>query len=211
MGGIRFEDDGRVTIITGTLDYGQGHLTTLSQILGERLGIPFDRIALLQGDSDELLFGGGTGGSRSTIVAGAAVLAASEKVIENGRQLAGWALETSAADIEFSTGRFSVVGTDRGIDVIELARRVREAKSLPNGLPTTLDIKLVHDWGSGHVPERMPRLRGRDRGSHRHDDGGQIHDGQRHGHRDQPVAARGPVAWRRGARYRPGLDGAGGL
>ena len=152
MGGIRFEEDGRVTIITGTLDYGQGHLTTLSQILGERLGIPFDRIALLQGDSDELLFGGGTGGSRSTIVAGAAVLAASEKVIENGRQLAGWALETSAADIEFSKGRFSVVGTDRGIDVIELARRVREAKSLPNGLPTTLDIKLVHNGSAVTFP-----------------------------------------------------------
>ena len=65
MGGIRFEADGAVTIITGTLDYGQGHWTPFAQVLHQRLGIPFDRIRLLQGDSDELIAGGGTGGSKS--------------------------------------------------------------------------------------------------------------------------------------------------
>ena len=64
MGGIRFEDDGDVTIITGTLDYGQGHAAPFAQVLSDRLGVPFERIRLLQGDSDELLAGGGTGGSR---------------------------------------------------------------------------------------------------------------------------------------------------
>ena len=67
MGGIRFEPDGDVTIITGTLDYGQGHWTPFAQILHEKLGIPFDRIRLLQGDSDELIAGGSTGGSKSLI------------------------------------------------------------------------------------------------------------------------------------------------
>ncbi|WP_342363209.1 xanthine dehydrogenase family protein molybdopterin-binding subunit [Terrarubrum flagellatum] len=145
MGGIRFEEDGRVTIITGTLDYGQGHTTSLAQILSARLGVPFEKIGLLQGNSDELLHGGGTGGSRSMIASGSAVVAASDKVIENGKQLAGWALETSPNDIEFKEGNFSVVGTDRSVGVIELAKRVREAQSLPDDLPRTLDVKLVNE------------------------------------------------------------------
>ena len=70
MGGIRFEDDGSVTIVTGTLDYGQGHASPFAQVLSDRLGIPFERIKLLQGDSDQLLAGGGTGGSRSMMQSG---------------------------------------------------------------------------------------------------------------------------------------------
>jgi aerobic carbon-monoxide dehydrogenase large subunit len=64
MGGIRFNDDGSVTIVTGTLDYGQGHAAPFAQVLTQKLGVPFDRIKLLQGDSDQLVTGGGTGGSR---------------------------------------------------------------------------------------------------------------------------------------------------
>src|SRR3712207_5256148 len=73
MGGLRFEADGTVTIITGTLDYGQGHATPFAQVLSSRLGIPFDRIRLLQGDSHELIAGGGTGGSKSMMASGAAI------------------------------------------------------------------------------------------------------------------------------------------
>src|SRR3954453_21374296 len=69
MGGIRFEPDGTVTNITGTLDYGQRHASPFAQILSSRLGIPFEKINLLQGDSDELLAGGGTGGSKSLATA----------------------------------------------------------------------------------------------------------------------------------------------
>src|SRR5918996_3409816 len=70
MGGIRFEPDGRVTIVTGTLDYGQGHASAFAQVLCERLGVPFELIDLVQGDSDQLLVGGGTGGSRSIMASG---------------------------------------------------------------------------------------------------------------------------------------------
>src|ERR1700716_1008819 len=73
MGGIRFEPNGDVTITTGTLDYGQGHASPFAQVLATRLGIPYGRIRLLQGDSDELIAGGGTGGSQSMIVSGNAV------------------------------------------------------------------------------------------------------------------------------------------
>lgn len=145
MGAVRFDEDGTVTFVTGTLDYGQGHTTTFAQILGSRLGIPFDRIRLLQGDSDELVFGGGTGGSRSVIASGTAAVRASEEVIEKGRALAGWALEADAADIEFAAGRFTVVGTDRSVGLLELAEEVRSAGALPPDLPATLDVSLVSE------------------------------------------------------------------
>src|SRR5207237_1103355 len=83
---------GDVTIITGTLDYGQGHASPFAQVLATRLGIPFRRIRLLQGDSDELIAGGGTGGSKSMIVSGNAIVKASDKVIEVGRQIAAHVL-----------------------------------------------------------------------------------------------------------------------
>src|SRR6266481_579278 len=88
MGGIRFEADGGVTMISGTLDYGQGHASPFAQVLVDRLGLPFDRFRLLQGDSDELLAGGGTGGSRSMLVAGQAFVEASERVIAKGKEIA---------------------------------------------------------------------------------------------------------------------------
>src|SRR3954464_2946441 len=81
MGGIRFEGNGDVTIITGTLDYGQGHAAPFAQVLTEKLGVPFERIKLLQGDSDELLAGGGTGGSRSMYASGTAIVEGAEQVI----------------------------------------------------------------------------------------------------------------------------------
>jgi aerobic carbon-monoxide dehydrogenase large subunit len=145
MGGIRFEADGTVTFITGTLDYGQGHATPFAQVLSERLGIPFERIRLLQGDSDELLHGGGTGGSRSAYASGTAAVEASDKVIEKGKQIAGHLLEAAAADIEFAHGRFVISGTDRSIGIMELADKLRSGIKLPDGVPSSLDVKHVTD------------------------------------------------------------------
>ncbi len=145
MGGIRFDADGGVTIVTGTLDYGQGHHAPFAQVLVSQLGIPFDRIRLLQGDSDELLFGGGTGGSRSIMSSGAALVKASEQVIEQGKQLAGVVLEAAPADIEFGKGRFTIAGTDRSIGLMELADRLRKGLKLPTDMKPTLDVNLVAD------------------------------------------------------------------
>jgi carbon-monoxide dehydrogenase large subunit len=152
MGGIRFEPDGGVTIITGTLDYGQGHASPFAQVLVDRLGIPFDRIKLLQGDSDELVAGGGTGGSRSIMASGGAIANASAIVIENGRKLAAHVLEAAAEDIEFSAGRFTIAGTDRAIGILELAARVREATDLPADLPRTLDVSHVDQYEDSAFP-----------------------------------------------------------
>ncbi len=152
MGGIRFEPDGNVTIITGTLDYGQGHWTPFAQILHQQLGIPFDRIRLLQGDSDELIAGGGTGGSKSLMASGTAIVSASEKVIEKGRQIAAHVLEAAVADIEFSNGRFVIAGTDRFIDIVELAGMVRRGLELPEDLPDSLDVQHIHESSPSAFP-----------------------------------------------------------
>ncbi|HJY75510.1 MAG TPA: xanthine dehydrogenase family protein molybdopterin-binding subunit [Burkholderiales bacterium] len=138
MGGIRFEGDGDVTMISGTLDYGQGHAAPFAQVLSTRLGIPFEKIRLLQSDSDELVFGAGTGGSRTAMMGGGALAEASDLVIKKGKALAGDVLETAESDIEFRDGRFAVTGTDRSISLEELAKR----------FPGKLDVK--------HVTEVIP-------------------------------------------------------
>jgi carbon-monoxide dehydrogenase large subunit len=152
MGGIRFEPDGTVTIITGTLDYGQGHASPFAQVLCDRLGVPFDKVRLLQGDSDQLIAGGGTGGSKSMMASGAAIVEASALCIERGRQIAAHALEAAVADIEFERGRFLIAGTDRGIGIMELAARLRDGMRLPEGVPATLDVQTIHEQAPSAFP-----------------------------------------------------------
>jgi carbon-monoxide dehydrogenase large subunit len=149
---IRFGADGTVTIVTGTLDYGQGHASAFAQVLTEKLGVPFERIRLIQGDSDQLVTGGGTGGSRSAMLSGTAIAQASDKVIEAGKQIAAHVLEASAGDIEFKAGRFVIAGTDRAIGIMELAQRLRGGLKLTECMPTTLDVTHVTEAVPGTYP-----------------------------------------------------------
>ena len=150
LGHIRFEANGDVSFITGTLDYGQGHASTFAQILGQKLGVPFDRIRLVQGDSDEMpVYGGYTGGSRSVIASGNAALKASEMVIDKALSLATWALGTTANDIEFHDGHIRVASTGERLSLIDLAKRLRDATYLPAGLPTSLDSQFIGTEGAG--------------------------------------------------------------
>ena len=142
MGGIRFEPDGTVTIITGTLDYGQGHASPFAQVLCDRLGVPFESVRLLQGDSDQLIAGGGTGGSKSIMASGAAIVEASAICIDKGRHLAAETLEASVHDIEFERGRFSIAGTDRGIGIMTLAA----------AHPGLLDVSHIHEFSPSAYP-----------------------------------------------------------
>ena len=151
MGGLRFGDDGRVTIVSGTLDYGQGHRATFAQILSARVGIPFDKIDLLQGDSDELIVGGGTGGSRSVIAEAGALYETAAEVIEKGRAVAGHVLEAAIEDVEFADGEFRIAGTDRSVGIFELATRARDLGGA-DGLPETLDTELVHNTAPSSFP-----------------------------------------------------------
>ncbi|MGA9281643.1 MAG: molybdopterin cofactor-binding domain-containing protein, partial [Pseudolabrys sp.] len=150
LGAIHFEADGTVTIITGTLDFGMGHATTYAQILTDLLGVPFDRIRMIEGDSDRMAFGGGSGGSRSVMFVGAALTESAAIVIDRGKQIASHVLEASASDIEFTAGRFVISGTDRSIGLIELASRLRDG---PDGVPSSLNIDhIVKD----PVPSAFP-------------------------------------------------------
>nr|WP_158744971.1 xanthine dehydrogenase family protein molybdopterin-binding subunit [Acidisphaera sp. L21] len=142
MGGIRFEDDGSITMITGTLDYGQGHASPFAQLLVDRLGVPFDSICLVQGDSDQLISGGGSGGSKSMMASGEALLQACAEVIARGKQIASHMLEAAAVDIEFADGHFSVAGTDRQLALTDIAARIHAGLALPQDLPQTLDASL---------------------------------------------------------------------
>jgi aerobic carbon-monoxide dehydrogenase large subunit len=142
-GGIRFEDDGTITMLSGTLDYGQGHATPFAQVLGGKLGIAVPHFRLLQGDSDQLKVGGGTGGSKSALVASQAFLEAGDILIEQGKQIAAHVLEASAVDIEFAHGRFTIAGTDRGVSILELADKIRKGLKLPPEVPQSLDVSHI--------------------------------------------------------------------
>jgi carbon-monoxide dehydrogenase large subunit len=151
LGKIVFEDDGSVRLITGTLDYGQGHATPFAQVLCAELGVPFESVKLEQGDSDIVHTGNGTGGSRSITASGMAIVEASKLIVEKGKRAAAHLMEAAEGDIEFDHGRFTIAGTDRSIDIIELARRMREGK-MPEGVPSSLDV----DHTTESVPSTFP-------------------------------------------------------
>ncbi|HET7165725.1 MAG TPA: xanthine dehydrogenase family protein molybdopterin-binding subunit [Pseudolabrys sp.] len=143
LGAIHFEADGTVTIITGTLDFGMGHATTYAQILSDLLGVPFDRIRMVEGDSDRMAFGGGSGGSRSVMFVSTALSESATIVIDRGKQIASHVLEASVSDIEFKAGRFIIAGTDRSIGLLDVAARLRAGLKLPDGVPSSLDVDHV--------------------------------------------------------------------
>ncbi|HEX5769225.1 MAG TPA: xanthine dehydrogenase family protein molybdopterin-binding subunit, partial [Burkholderiales bacterium] len=161
MGGIRFEGDKRITFITGTLDYGQGHASPMAQVLSARLGVPFETISLKQSDSDALVFGAGTGGSRSAMMSGSAAIEAAALVIKKGRALAAEELEAAEADIEFREGRFTVVGTDKSISLLELAGKRPQAldvthvtEVIPSAFPNgchVCEVEIDPDTGAVEV------------------------------------------------------------
>lgn len=151
LGKIVFDPDGSVQLITGTLDYGQGHATPFAQVLCAQLGVPFESVKLVQGDSDIVHTGSGTGGSRSITATGQAIVESASLVIEKGKRAAAHMLEASEADIEFADGAFTIAGTDRSIDIMELAKKLHDGK-VPDGVPDSLDV----DHTSEPVPSAFP-------------------------------------------------------
>src|SRR5271165_2666367 len=141
---IRFAEDGFVDVYVGTQSTGQGHETAYVQLTANQLGIDGDKIRVRQGDTDTIPSGGGTGGSRSLYSEGQAILLTSESVIKKGQQAAAEELEASVADIAFAEGRFSIVGTDRGIDILALAETQR-TKAAAGEPATILDTAEVAD------------------------------------------------------------------
>ncbi len=110
---VRVHPTGSVTVFTGTHSHGQGHETTFAQLVVEKLGVSFDNVEVVHGDTDRIPFGMGTYGSRSASVGGSAIVKAIDKIVEKGKKIAAHLLEANVADIEFSDGTYRVVGTDR--------------------------------------------------------------------------------------------------
>ncbi len=135
---VRFEPDDTVSLIIGTQSNGQGHETAYSQILAERLGVPYDKIHVRQGDTNLMKSGTFTGGSRSVTVGAPAAGLAADAAIDKGKAIAADLLETATADIEFQAGRYVVAGTDRAVDIFAVARAAREGRGLPPEAPREL-------------------------------------------------------------------------
>jgi carbon-monoxide dehydrogenase large subunit len=138
---IAFAEDGMVDLHVGTQSNGQGHETVFAQILEERSGIPFEKVRFVQGDSDRIAKGGGTGGSRSVTMQGNSINNAADEVISRFRPLAEEELEVAGADLVFEEGAFRIAGTDRALDLMELSEVARRA-GRPELLTTTAEFTV---------------------------------------------------------------------
>ncbi len=128
---IRVQPDGGIQALLGTHNHGQGHATTMAQIVSTRLGVPLAKIDVAEGDTDQVPYGTGTFGSRSIAVGGAALDRAAGKIVAKGKLIAAHLLEASAGDITFADGWFTVTGTDRCLSFVEIAR----AANVPHNFP----------------------------------------------------------------------------
>ena len=120
---LQLDRDGGVTLLIGSQSTGQGHATSYAQLVAERLDLPPDRVRVVQGDTDRIASGAGTGGSSSIPVGGVAVDRATKTLAEQLKQLAADVLEAAATDLEIADATVRVVGTDRAISFADLATR----------------------------------------------------------------------------------------
>ncbi len=142
---VRMTATGKVEAITGTSAHGQGHETAFSQIVADRLGVPFEDVEVLHGDTQIAHKGLDTYGSRSLVVGGEALVRAADKVVEKARPLAAHLLEASVDDLEFSAGRFTVKGTDQGVALAELATAAFTGHNYPADMELGLDAEATYD------------------------------------------------------------------
>ncbi|MBI2089048.1 MAG: molybdopterin-dependent oxidoreductase [Deltaproteobacteria bacterium] len=145
-GTVRVEPTGKVTVLTGTSPHGQGQETSFAQIVADELGVGFDDITVIHGDTAIVPSGIGTFGSRATAVGGTAVLQAAEKVRDKAREIAAHLLEADPDDLVFSDGRFSVKGVPKkGISLQQIALEAHLAKNLPKKVEPGLSATSVFE------------------------------------------------------------------
>jgi len=145
---ITVRPEGRIDMILGTQNHGQGHETTFAQVIVDCLGVPFDSVNLITGDTAIVKEGGGTHSDRSMRLAGALMVWVSDKIVEKGKRIAGHVLEAAEEDVEFADGRFTVAGTDRSLGIFEAA-----AAALGDDMPADLRGPLADEHEMWH---RLP-------------------------------------------------------
>ena len=144
---IRFDPSGTVTLIMGTHNHGQGHETIFRQMLADMLGLEFEQVRMLQGDTDVAMAGTDTFGSRSSGVGGASIQMASNKIIEKCKLVVSHYLEAAVEDIEFGDGTFAVAGTDKTMDLMDAAKKAQSFMTAPPGFEVGLD-----EWAAWSPP-----------------------------------------------------------
>ena len=197
---VQLDRDGGVTVLIGSQSTGQGHATSYAQLVAERLDLPPERVRVVQGDTDVIKSGAGTGGSSSIPVGGVSVDRAAKTLAEQLKQLAADALEASPGDMEIADGAVRVAGTDRVISFADLAahpqatpEKLRASKEFGTEQPTfpngthIAEVEVDPETGATEDP--------------------QLRRGRRFRRHAQSAAARRPGAWRCGAGHRPGADG----
>jgi carbon-monoxide dehydrogenase large subunit len=142
---VRMLPTGKVEVITGSSAHGQGHETAWSQIVADQLGVPFEDVEVLHGDTQSSVKGMDTYGSRSLTVGGTALVMAAERVVQKAKPVAAHMLECSPDDLEFTGGKFTVRGTDQAVSIQDIALAVFAAHDLPDGMEPTLDSDAVYD------------------------------------------------------------------
>jgi aerobic carbon-monoxide dehydrogenase large subunit len=142
---IRLNPTGSCQILTGSHSHGQSHETTFAQVVHEHLGIPYDSIEVVHGDTALVPFGMGTYGSRSIAVGGSAIVRAADKIIEKGKKIAAHLLEASVDDITFKNGEYRVAGTDKVKNIGEIAFAAYVPHNYPAGVEPGLDETAFYD------------------------------------------------------------------
>ena len=159
---IRMLATGKVEVVTGASAHGQGHETAFSQIVADQLGVPFEDVEILHGDTQVSPKGLDTYGSRSLVVGGIAIVKAAQKVIAKAKKLAAHLLEASEDDLEFADGRFAVKGTDKGMAIQEVVVRRVHGAQLPGGHGAQPRLRRRVRPGELLLPARhAPRARSR--------------------------------------------------
>jgi carbon-monoxide dehydrogenase large subunit len=131
---LRFDRGGTVTVIAGSITQGMGHETIYKQLVCDRLGLKPDQVHYVQGDTEKVAIGEGSGGSRTATLGGSAVYLATERIVEKAKTIAAHLLEAAEADIDFKEGVFAIAGTDRTLSLADIAGAAWEPQSLPDGM-----------------------------------------------------------------------------
>jgi carbon-monoxide dehydrogenase large subunit len=161
---VRLERDGSVTVLIGSQSTGQGHHTAYAQLVADHLGLPPEQVRVIQGDTDLIETGVGTGGSSSIPVGGASLAGATRKLAENLKKLAADALEASLGDLEIAQGAVRIAGTDRAVTFADIAQRpgvdpdlltgrdefAPEAATFPNGTHLA-EVEIDADTGATDI------------------------------------------------------------
>ncbi len=135
---ITVHAEGRVDVVIGIVNNGQGHDTSFAQLVHEWLGVPFDSVRLVVGDTDIVKVGGGTHGGRGMRMASIVIWNASQAIIEKGKRLAALMLHGEPSEITFANGRFQLTGTDRSVSLFDTAAAANQMKDLPADLTGAL-------------------------------------------------------------------------